>query len=66
MTLTETLKKLEALGTEKMRLYNAKRGSGDNQYGLKMGDIRLVAKSIKTDHELARIIAAAGAYFVTS
>lgn len=53
MTLHEALAELEALGTEKMRQYNAKHGVGGNQYGVKMGDIRNVAKKIKTDHALA-------------
>lgn len=53
MTLKETLAKLESLGSEKMRLFNKKHGAGDNQYGLKLGDIREVAKPIKTDHQLA-------------
>lgn len=53
MTLQEALKKLESLGSEKMRLFNKKNGADDNQYGLKMGDIRAVAKPIKTDHKLA-------------
>ncbi len=53
MTLEEALKELEALGDEKTRERNAKNGAGDNQYGVKLGDIRKVAKKIKTDHELA-------------
>jgi 3-methyladenine DNA glycosylase AlkD len=53
MTLTETLTELEALGSERMREQNTKRGSGDNQFGVKMGDIRIVAKKIKVDHQLA-------------
>lgn len=53
MTLKETLKKLESLGTEKMRLFNKKNGADDNQFGLKMGDLRAVAKPVKTDHKLA-------------
>lgn len=53
MTLKETLTKLESLGSEKMRLFNKKNGADDNQFGLKMGDIRTVAKPIKTDHKLA-------------
>lgn len=53
MTLPETLSELEALGTEKMRAFNTKNGAGPNQYGLKMGDIRNVAKKIKSDHALA-------------
>jgi 3-methyladenine DNA glycosylase AlkD len=53
MTLKETLDKLESLGSEKMRLFNKKRGADDNQYGLKLGDIKNLAKTIKTDHKLA-------------
>jgi 3-methyladenine DNA glycosylase AlkD len=44
---------LEALGDEKMRAYNAKSGVGENQFGIKMGDLRVLAKKIKTDHALA-------------
>ena len=53
MTLSETLKQLKALGNEKVRAQNAKSGAGDNQFGVSLGDIRGLAKKIKTDHELA-------------
>ena len=53
MTLKETLKQLEALGDEKVRAYNTKSDVGDNQFGVALGDIRVLAKKIKTDHELA-------------
>jgi 3-methyladenine DNA glycosylase AlkD len=53
MTLTETLKQLKALGNETMRKHNTKYGGGDNQFGVKHGDIRVLAKTIKTNHELA-------------
>ena len=53
MTLKETLKQLESLGDEKMRAYNIKGGGGDNQFGVPLGDIRVLAKKIKTNHELA-------------
>src|SRR5688500_7297516 len=53
MTLKDALKELEALGDEKMRALNRKNGAGENQYGVKMGDIRNLAKKIKSDHELA-------------
>ncbi len=53
MTLAEAMKELEALGTEAMRAYNRKGGVDDNQFGLKMGDIRVVAKKAKSDHALA-------------
>ena len=53
MTLKETLKELEALGNEKMRTQNTKHGAGDNQFGVRRGEVRKVAKKIKTDHKLA-------------
>jgi len=53
MPLKETLSQLETLGDEKRRAYNAKNGAHDNQFGVKMGDIRKAAKKIKTNHELA-------------
>jgi 3-methyladenine DNA glycosylase AlkD len=52
MTLEETLKELEALGNAKVRALNAKSGAGENQYGVALGDIRKVAKKIRTDHAL--------------
>ena len=53
MTVKEALKQLKALGNEKVRAYNAKSGAGDNQFGVSLGDIRVVAKKIKSDHPLA-------------
>lgn len=53
MTLDETMDQLKALGNEKMREMNAKNGAGENQFGVKMGDLRTLAKSIKTNSELA-------------
>lgn len=53
MTLKETLAQLESLGDEKMQVYNAKNGAGENQFGVKLGDIRKLARKIKTNHTLA-------------
>jgi len=53
MTLKEALKQLEALGNGKMRAQNGKHGAGDNQFGVRLGDIRKLAAKIKTNHELA-------------
>src|SRR5687768_16893639 len=53
MTLNETLKQLQALGSAKVRAQNAKSGAGDNQFGVSLGDIRAVAKKVGTDHSLA-------------
>lgn len=54
MTVTDILKKLEALGNETVRAINTKQGARADQFGVKMGDIRILAKSIKTNHELAK------------
>ena len=53
MTLKETLAKLKSLGNEKVRAHNKKYGAGDQQFGVQLGDIRKLAKTIKTNHELA-------------
>lgn len=53
MTLEETLTQLEALGNEKRRAHNTKYGAGDNQFGVRLGDIRVLAKKIKTNLDLA-------------
>ena len=53
MKLNETLKQLKALGNAKVRAQNAKSGAGDDQFGVSLGDIRVLAKKIRTDHELA-------------
>lgn len=52
MSLKETLEQLKAQSDEKTRKYNTKNGV-DNQYGVKLGDIRKIAKKIKTNHSLA-------------
>jgi 3-methyladenine DNA glycosylase AlkD len=54
MTLDETLEQLEALGHPKVRAQNARNGAGDKQFGVSLGDIRVLAKKIRTDHQLAR------------
>lgn len=59
MTVKEVLAKLESLGDEARRKHNMKSGpdgtagAGDNQFGVKTGDIRALAKKIKADQKLA-------------
>ncbi len=58
VTLEETLGQLAALGKASVRAQNAKgsawaKGAGDNQFGVSRGDLRDLAKKIKTNHELA-------------
>jgi 3-methyladenine DNA glycosylase AlkD len=60
MTRNQALKQLKALGNAKVRAHNTKYGAGDNQFGVKLGDIRALAKKIKTNHELAMSLWEAG------
>ena len=53
MTKTQALARLEAMGSDRMRAQNRRSGAGGNQYGVKLGDIRKLAKEIKADHDLA-------------
>src|SRR4051794_16440214 len=53
VTLEETLRQLKSLGNAGVRAQNAKSGAGDNQFGVKRGDLRTLANKIKSNHELA-------------
>lgn len=51
--LKQALQELEALGNDRMRAQNDKNGARDPQFGVRLGDIRKVAKKLKTNHALA-------------
>ena len=53
MTLDETMDQLRALGNETVRERNSRSDAGLNQFGVKLGDLRTLAKTIKTNPELA-------------
>lgn len=53
MTSKEALGKLKAMSNERMFAQNVKNGAGKKQFGVKLGDIRNLATSIKSDHTLA-------------
>lgn len=53
MTLQETTTQLRSLSDERVFARNKKHGAGEDQYGIKLGDLRKLAKKIKTDQELA-------------
>src|SRR5436853_7010062 len=58
MTLEEAMRQLKSLGDASVRAQNAKSGpwgsgAGDNQFGVSRGDVRTLAKKIKTNHALA-------------
>lgn len=60
MLVKEILATLESLGDEARRKHNAKAGAPENQFGVKLGDIRALAKKLKTDHVLALKLWATG------
>lgn len=60
MTTDQVLATLEALGDERMRTQNRRRGAGDAQFGVRLGEVRKVAKSLGRDDALARSLWATG------
>ncbi len=53
MTYDEVIAQLKARRNEQVYKQNAKHGAGDNQFGVTTGDIRAIAKEIKSDPALA-------------
>lgn len=53
MTLKTVLSQLESLGHEKVRAQYRKKGAGDNQFGVRLGDIRKLAAKVKPHARLA-------------
>jgi 3-methyladenine DNA glycosylase AlkD len=53
MNVDEILARLQSLGDDARRAHNERAGAPDNQFGVKLGDIRAIAKQIKTNHALA-------------
>jgi 3-methyladenine DNA glycosylase AlkD len=49
MPLDDAIAKLQAPESAKVRVQNAKGGAGDDQFGVNVGDIRALAKAIRTD-----------------
>lgn len=53
MTVQDILERLQSLGDDARRAHNVKAGAPENQFGVKLGDIRKLAEKLKTNHELA-------------
>jgi 3-methyladenine DNA glycosylase AlkD len=51
--LKDILKQLEALGSEKLRVQNARHGVTGKQFGVKLGDLRKVAEKLRKNRDLA-------------
>ena len=47
MTVHDVLTKLDAFGTEQLRTQNVRHGYVGEQYGVKLGELRTIAKAIK-------------------
>ena len=60
MTFEQAFAQLEAWGSDSVRAIYARQGAGANQFGVKMGDLRGLAKKLKTDHPLALQLWATG------
>ena len=52
MTLDDALARLKSLRNEGTWALNEKNGAAGQQFGVKHGDIRTLAKEIKSDHAL--------------
>jgi 3-methyladenine DNA glycosylase AlkD len=53
MNLNSALRELKRRGTAQNRKVCRRHGIGENMYGVSFADLRLLAKQIKTDHDLA-------------
>jgi 3-methyladenine DNA glycosylase AlkD len=53
MQLDEVMAVLKAAGNEKVNRLEVRKGAGENQFGVKSGDIRTLAKKLKGHPELA-------------
>ncbi len=60
MNAKEVLTKLKSLGDESLRARNVKHGAGEKQFGVQMGEVRALAKKIKSDHALGLELWATG------
>lgn len=60
MSCEAVMAQLEAWASESARKIYARQGAGDNQFGVKLGDLRGLAKKLKTDHALGMQLWATG------
>jgi 3-methyladenine DNA glycosylase AlkD len=60
MQIESLFARLKALGNDARRKHNAKAGAPVDQFGVKLGDLRTVAKELKTNHPLALELWATG------
>lgn len=62
MTTEQIMKELEKKGSESIRKIFQNHGNTGPMYGVKVGDLKVIQKKIKKDHELAMGLFATGNY----
>ena len=60
MSCEDVFAQLEAWGSESTRKMYARHGAGDNQFGVTLGNLRGLARKLKTNHGLALQLWATG------
>jgi len=62
MTTEQIMKELEKKGSESIRKIFKNHGNNGPMYGVKVGDLKVIQKKVKKDHELAMGLFATGNY----
>jgi len=62
MTLDETMAALEAVGSEQTKKTHLRHGATEPLFGVKVADMKLIAKRTGIDHPLAKALYASGNY----
>lgn len=62
MTTEQVMKELEKKGSESIRKIFKNHGNNGPMYGVKVGDLKVIQKKVKKDHELAMGLFATGNY----
>jgi len=62
MTTEQVMKELEKKGSESIRKIFKNHGGSGPMYGVKVGDLKVIQKKVKKDHELAMGLFATGNY----
>ncbi|HEU5168518.1 MAG TPA: DNA alkylation repair protein [Chitinophagaceae bacterium] len=62
MTTEQIMKELEKKGSESIRKIFKNHGNNGPMYGVKVGDLKMIQKKVKKDHELAMGLFATGNY----
>jgi 3-methyladenine DNA glycosylase AlkD len=61
-TVTKVMSALKAKGSEQTRKIFARHGAGDNMFGVKVADLKVIAKTIKGEQDLAMELYDSGNY----